>query len=79
MESSEDVVSLVNRLMITSPISRSRDQVAILPKGVPDNTYGKIVTVIMEKDPKPSLEEDTINSLQGHEKKRDPKKESSGA
>ena len=53
---------------------------AILLKGVPDNTYGKIVTaVIMEKDPKPSLEEDTINSPQGHEKKRDPKKESSGA
>ena len=79
MNDNEDLATLVNRLKsIATQLTyikvsiEEEDLVAILLKAVPNEPYGKIVMVLKEKDPTPSLE-DIINLLQDNKQKKDPK------
>ena len=85
MQPNEDIASLVNKLKsiatqlyyVKSNIDEE-DLVAILLKAVPEDPFEQIVTLLKEKDPSPSLK-DVINSLQDHERKKEPKKKENGA
>ena len=84
MQPNEDIACLVNKLKsIATQLSYVKsnideeDLVAILLKAVPEDPFEQIVTVLKEKDPSPSLE-DVINSLQDHERKKEPKKKENG-
>ena len=81
MNDNEDLATLINHLKsIATQLTyikvslEEEDLVAILLKAVPNEPYGRIVIVLKEKDPTPSLE-DVINLLQDHKKKKDPKQE----